>query len=179
MEESLNLDQYSTFVTAKLSELSRRSETEVWAACAAIWSNVFVLAKPGWQRWPYVHDLIGEVLHICLQSAAGRKEPISPGLMRQFSALGDHDFDGEEEGNASDTLRTVIGLIEMLSPVLDGRDAIACAATALERYLERIDHIVAMNLSQAEGRPISVAEAESGLPRHELWLRAISFVKGL
>ena len=138
-----------------------------------------MLAGPGWRRWPYAHDLIEQVLHICLRSAAGRKAPISPILIGQFSALAEHKFEGEEEGSASDDLNTVIDIVEMLAPVLNGRGAIACAETALERYLERVGRILAMDLSKAEGRPVSIAEAANKLPQHELWIRACSFVKGL
>jgi hypothetical protein len=55
----------------KADELLAALPERSWAACAAIWSRVFVLAGPGWKKAPKTTGAMREAFFLAMQRAAG------------------------------------------------------------------------------------------------------------
>jgi hypothetical protein len=158
-------------VSEKVGELSTRPETDAWAACAAVWAHAFVLAGPGWRRWPHLERPTADALVTAiLVTSRGGTAP--PELIASLES-----FDVEDDGSAE--WQYVIDTIAMLLPALTGEDLVSCATTTLTTYLEGTFNIVANQFATLNGRPISQLEASSRVPEDGAWRRAVALVKAL
>ena len=161
----------TTLVDEKVAELATRSEPDAWAACAAVWTRVFVLATPGWRRWPDLGNLIGEALATTLLVVPGAL-PVPPGLIGRLES-----FDIEDDGSAE--WQYAIDVAAMLLSALGGDPLETCATTTLTTYLEGTFTVVANTLATTNGHPISHLEATNRVPESDTWRRAIAFVRAL
>jgi hypothetical protein len=161
----------TSLVREKVAELSTRSEPDAWAACAAVWARAFVLATPGWRRWPDLGNLLGEALGTTLLVVPGAT-PAPPGLIERLES-----FDVEDDGSAE--WQYAIDVAAMLLSALGGDPLPACATATLTTYLEGTFNVVANNLAMANGRPISQLEAVDRVPESDTWRRAVAFVQSL
>jgi hypothetical protein len=163
----------TSLVAKKVGELSTRPAGDTWAACAAVWAHVFVLAGPGWRRWPHVYRTAGDALAAALRTATGGLDPDeAAGLVARLD-----EFDVEDDGSAQ--WQHVIDLISMLLGALSGEDAAACATTTLTTYLEGTFTVIANDLATRDGRPISQLQAADRVPEDERWQRAVALVDAL
>ena len=163
---------FTSLVNQKVGELSTRSETDAWAACAAVWAHVFVLASPGWQRWPQLAGPLGKALLAAMGAVTGGGEPVPAGLIAHLE-----EFDVEDDGSAE--WQYAIDVTAMLLSVLNGEGLVTCATTTLTTYLEGTFNVVANNVAAVAGHPISQLEASSRVPDDEIWRRAVRFVRAL
>jgi hypothetical protein len=163
--------ELTSLVDKKVGELSTRPAEDAWAACAAVWAHVFVLATPGWQRWPAVRRTVGDALLAAVDVATGEQGGAGDVVARLEA------FDVEDDGSAE--WQRVIDIISMLLSALTGDGAIACATTALTTYLEGTFNILANDLATRDGHPISQADASRRIPEDERWQRAVAFVSAL
>jgi hypothetical protein len=160
-------------VEQKCRELSARSTESVWAACASIWGRVFVSAGPGWAKWPDIVSLTSEAFSLAMLRASGATGLPSAGpILSAFK-----DLDLEDDG--SDEWEHVIDLIEMTSAAIGGQDPARCLETTLRTYLEGEINILRVGYAIADGRPISVAQADQRLSQDPVWQRIVDFVMAL
>jgi hypothetical protein len=162
-----------SLVRAKTSELAKRSTTDRWAACASLWARVYVLANPGWTRWPHVHARVRAALPVALARCTGVGMPASHA--QHIVEL--NSFEIEDDGSAE--WQWVIDLLSMLLVALEGQHVDACVETAIRTYLEGTFNVVANQMAEGVGRPISQRDAEARMPRDETWQRTVAFVRSL
>jgi hypothetical protein len=163
----------SSLVLARTSELATRSTTDRWAACASLWARVYVLASPGWTRWPDVHARVRAALPVALARCTGVGLPAS--YAQHIAEL--NSFEIEDDGSAA--WQRVIDLLSMLLVALEGQQVDACVETAIRSYLEGTFNIVANQMAEGAGRPISQRDAEARMPQDETWQQTVAFVRSL
>lgn len=160
-------------VDQKTRDLFTRPESNRWAACAAIWAQVFVLAAPGWKRWPEffgtVWDAFSHAMLRCIEPDAFS----SPELL--IAKL--ESFDIEDDGSAEWEL--TVGLIAMMSAVLDGQDSRVCLQTTIHAYLEGKLNVLRNNYAASAGGVISNDVAMKQLAADPEWRRTVEFIGAL
>jgi hypothetical protein len=67
VEAMLDLEE---LLGGKVTELASRPAIEGWAACAAIWTRLYVLAGPGLRRWPDIAADISNTFLAALRRGA-------------------------------------------------------------------------------------------------------------
>jgi hypothetical protein len=161
------------FIDQKSRDLLTRSESCGWAACAAIWARVFVLASPGWKRWPEFFNTVRDAFSLamlrCIEPSA-----ISP---PELLIVKLESFEIEDDGSAEWQL--VVDLIAMISAALDGQDARVCLQTAIRSYLEGMLNVLRNDYAVAAGGVISHDIAMKQLTADPEWCRAIEFIEAL
>jgi hypothetical protein len=154
-------------------ELLARSPVRAWAACATIWSRIFVLSAPGWRRYTQISEKILDAYSLAMQRSIGISAPPSvESLLSAFEA-----FDIEDDGSAEWSY--TIDLIEMLSAAIGGEDVSACLETALRVYLTEIFNALTRAYAIADGKPISYAEAKTRIADDVTWRRTLDFISAL
>jgi hypothetical protein len=157
----------------KSRELLARSSMIAWAACASIWSRVFVLSGSGWRRAPELFEKMCDAFSLAMQRTVGVSAlPSAESLLSSFEAFSIED-DGSAEWNY------MIDLIEMISAAVGGQDISSCLETALRVYLEGTFNARARVHAVSNGRPISYAEAKSRVANDAEWKRTVDFVMAL
>jgi hypothetical protein len=161
-------------VSQKLERLGRASEFRRGAAVAAILSRHFVLARPGWARWPEWGEPAGDGLRLVTDLLAGL--PFSPGRRR---ALAERlsQFDVEDDG--SDEWQYALDLVSTLIKALEGADLDELLEHTATTYLEGAFTVVANRLADENGGVISQAEADRRVPDTEDWREARAFFDGV
>ena len=163
----------SALVSQKSAELLARPPISAWAACASIWSRVFVLSGPGWAPRPDLLDKMREALSHALQRTVGIGElPSAEPLLADFQT-----FDIEDDGSMAWIY--MVDLIEMLSAPIGGQDIGVCVKTSLRVYLDGVFNSLARGYAVAEGRPIPYSEAKDRIAGEVEWRRTIEFVRSL
>jgi len=160
-------------VTEKSRDLLTRSPICGWAACASVWARVFVLATPGWRRWPHLHASVMEAFTLATHRATTATIPAPPDL----PLLTPERFDIEDDG--SPEWQHVVDLIAMLTTALDGQNLGQCLQTTLRTYLEGTFNILANIHAVTAGGSISHPEAETLLTHDHEWSKAVEFVQAL
>jgi hypothetical protein len=169
----MKTDDITRLVEGKTSELLARTRAEVLAACAAVWARVFVLASPGWARWPHLLPTVREGFMIALSYSIGSQQSATSDLL--ISRL--ESFDIEDDGSTE--WQYVVDLVSMLSAALSGEDLEVCLRTTLYSYLEGTFNVVANELSRTLGRSIAHSDALAQVSASKTWERAVSFVNAL
>ncbi len=106
-------------------ELLERPPVDAWAACASIWSRVFVLSGSGWAREPKLSETMRTAFALAMQRSIGTGAlPSAERHLSAFAAFGLED-DGSAEWNY------MLDLIGMITPVLSGQDVGTCLDAAL------------------------------------------------
>ena len=161
-------------VNAKAAELAQRPPKDAWAALAAIWGRVWVLAGPGWAAWPDARQLVSPVLACALDRAIDhRASPECHAAVDEMEAGADVEDDGSEQW------QHVADLIAMLTDAIREEDPLVSITKGLTWHLEGMFNVLANELAAAQGRPISQLEADAEVPGHERWLATVRFVGGL
>lgn len=161
-----------SLVSQKSHDLLTRSMNFAWAACASIWARVFVLASPGWKRWPEVFETAQNALSLAMLRSAGGT--ISP---PEFLIAKLEGFSIEDDGSAE--WQFVFDLIVMLSAVLDGQDMAVCLETSIRAYLEGMLNVISNNYAVAAGGVISNDVAMERLAADPEWRRVVGFIESL
>jgi hypothetical protein len=160
-------------VDQKTRDLLLRSETSGWAACATVWAQVFVLASPGWKRWPEVFDLVRETFSVallrCIEPSA---IPPSDLLIAKLES-----FDIEDDGTAE--WEFVVDLLAMISAALDGQHVRFCLQNTIRSYLEGMRNVRRNEYAVSAGGVISNDVAMKQLAADTDWRRAVDFIAAL
>lgn len=144
-----------------------------WAACASIWSRVFVLSGPGWMRFPDLFEKMRYAFSLAMQRSVGVGTLPSVDLL--LSAL--EAFDIEDDGSVE--WLYMVDLIVMISAAIAGQEVSACLDTALRSYLDGVFNALVRSYAVADGRPISYSEAKKRLAGDAEWGRAVEFISAL
>jgi hypothetical protein len=157
----------------KLAELLAEASARSWAACAAIWSRVFVLSGPGWERAPETAGAMGEAFSLAMQRAAGMGDFVpNVRLVAELEA-----FDVADDGSAE--WQYMIYLMGMVQMAVRGKDLSDCLSHALQMYLEMSFHMIGRTYGAAVGRPLSWKEAKEVVAADDDWARTVDFVRAL
>lgn len=157
----------------KSRELLDNSTMSAWAACASIWSRIFVLSSPEWARSLELSRIMSEAFSAAMQRSIGVSNTQSIGpLSAALDGIAIED-DGSVEWNY------MIDLIEMLSGAIKGQDASLCLETTLRVYLEGRFNLLARSYAIADGRPISYADAKQRAAGDVEWGKEVDFIKSL
>jgi len=160
-------------VDRKTHDLLTCSERCGWAACAAIWARVFVLASPGWKRWPEFFDTVRDAFSIAMLRCVGPSAISPPELL--IAKL--ESFDIEDDGSAE--WQFAVDLIEMISVTLDGKDVSTCLQSAIRSYLEGTLTVLRNDYAVSVGGIISNDIAMKRLAADPEWCRTVEFVAAL
>jgi hypothetical protein len=160
-------------VSDKMDRLAGRPTSEIWAANAALCARVFVLAAPGWQRWPELKLKALQGFHAMLSHCVDPDTaPASERLL-----VGLESFDIEDDG--SQEWQNVVDLITMLLNVLNDEAPEASLRNAMTTYLDGTFHAIANAAAASLDKPISRAEALRVVERDPTWRAAKEFVLAL
>lgn len=160
-------------VDQKKHDLLTRPDADAWNACAAVWARLFILAGPGWRKWPQYLGPVREALSLALLRCVESDNVPSPGPLVQTLTDFDIEFDGSVEW------RYVLDTLVVLTPVLEGKDVAACLQEALRSYLQGAKNILTNKYAAAAGHSISLPSAREQLAADPEWDRAVGFVMGL
>jgi hypothetical protein len=163
----------SSLVKHKTGELVTRPPVAAWAACASIWAREYVLAAPGWLKWPDARATAGDALAVALARSAGAD--VSATVADVAARLG--AFDVEDDG--SDEWQHVLDVVTMLAGALEDDDLETTVEATLTTYLEGTFTVLANNLAETDGRPISLVDAEERLAGDERWRAAVDLVRAV
>jgi hypothetical protein len=155
----------------KTSELMSRPAVDGWAACASVWARLFVLATPGWAKWPELHAVVSSALSLALARSTGLALPAAD-VVAQLGEL-------EVEDDGSPEWQYVIDIVVMLQTALYDDDLENAVRTTVLTYLEETFTLLSNDLASRAGRPISLTDAEARLAEDERWRRAVDFVRSL
>jgi hypothetical protein len=157
----------------KVAELLAGPPQRSWAACAAIWARVFVLAGPGWKESPETAAAMREAFSLAMLRAAGMDDfvPDEP-LIEKLEA-----FDVEDDG--SDECQSMIDLMGMVQLAVCGRDLADCLRLALQLYLNMSFHLAGRNYGAVLDRPLGLAEIKELVATDPDWARTVDFVRSL
>ena len=157
----------------KADELLAAPPERSWAACAAIWSRVFVLAGPGWKKAPKTTGAMREAFSLAMQRAAGIGDFVpDERLVAELEA-----FDVADDGSAE--WQYMIDLMTMVQMAVRGKDLSDCLRRALQTYLEMSFHIISRTYAAAAGRPLGLTEAKEMIAADADWARVVAFVRAL
>jgi hypothetical protein len=167
-------DEIPKLVSEKLERLGGASNFRRGAAVAAILSRHFVLARPGWARWPEWGEPAAEGLHLVTDQLAGL--PISPGRRR---ALAERlsQFDVEDDG--SDEWQYALDLVSALIKGLEGADLDELLEHTATTYLDGAFTVIANRLADENGGVITQAEAGRRVPDTQDWHEVRAFFDGV
>jgi hypothetical protein len=160
-------------VAQKSRDLFARPESCGWAACAAIWARVFVLASLGWKRWPEFFDTVQDAFSLAMLRCTEPDTISRPELL--IAKL--EGFNIEDDGSGE--WQFVVDLIVMISAALGGQDVGVCLQTALRSYLEGVRNVLANDYATAVGGVIRNDIAMKQLAVDPEWGRAVDFIKAL
>jgi hypothetical protein len=167
-------EQIPQLVAQKLERLGRSSECRRGAAVAAILSRRFVLAGPGWMRWPEWPEAVGNGLRLVTDQLAGL--PLNPDrreeILQRLST-----FDVEDDG--SDEWEHAIDVVSTLIRALEGADLDQLLEHAATTYLDGTFTLIANRLADENGGVISHAEADRRVATTEAWREARAFLDGV
>jgi hypothetical protein len=83
------LPEIREFVSDKARELLERPPVDAWAACASIWSRIFILSGPGWARDAELFETMRTAFSVAMQRSTGVGEPPSTEqILSAFEAFG-------------------------------------------------------------------------------------------
>jgi hypothetical protein len=160
-------------VREKTAEILERPQIEAWAACAAIWSRIYVLSGPGWEDHQGFHELVRSSYSLAIRRAVGPSSFVpNESLIRDLEG-----FDVEDDGSA--TWNYMIDVMEMISPVIGGQDIEICLKTAIRVYLETSFNVRVGDFAIERGRPISYADARTRIVDDPVWIKSVSFLNSL
>jgi hypothetical protein len=170
----VGLDDVRTLARERGGEIARRPSVESWGTVAVIWARLYVLAGPGWYRWPTFRPTVDAALTAALGAAAdgGRSHPQGRDLAAALEG-----FAIEDDG--SDDWQHLIDVVAMLQEVLSGASVETCVEHAIVWYLEGESNVLSNELARSLGRPVSVPEAQTFREADPRWARAIAFVAAL
>jgi hypothetical protein len=160
-------------VSRKTRDLLTRSESCAWTACAAIWARVFVLASPGWKRWPEFFNTMRDAFSLAMLRCIEPGAISPPDLL--IAKL--ESFDIEDDGSAE--WQFVVDLIAMISATLDGQDASVCLQAAIRSYLEGALNVLRNDYAVSAGGVISNNIVMKRLEADPEWHRAVEFIAAL
>jgi hypothetical protein len=159
-------------VDQKAGELAGRPPAEAWAALASLWARLFVLAGSGWSRWPALRASVEAGFVGALERARSGARSSAPALLGPLEA-----FSVEDDGTAE--WQYAIDLVAMLADALRGTELDQCVRNALTWYLEGTFNILANELSDVRGRPVSQTEASAHVGQNDRWHRAVQRIASL
>jgi hypothetical protein len=162
-----------SLINQKSYDLLTRSTSCAWAACAAIWARVFVLASPGWKRWPEFFGTVRDALSLAMLRCTEHGAIAPPELL--IAKL--EGFSVEDDGSAE--WQFVLDLVVMLSAALDGQDVSVCLQTSIRSYLEGMLNVLSNNYAVAAGGVIPHNIAMKQLAADPEWGRTVEFIKAL
>jgi hypothetical protein len=163
----------AAIVDATARQILARSEAQAWAACACIWTRLWVLAGPGWVRWPDAQQGVFDALTVALAQCVGVASASSTELVLvRLEGIAVEDDGSPEWG-------FMLDLVEDLSAVLHGEPVQRCVATTLRTFLEGTFNLLANELAASAGGAISHAEANKRLARSDAWKQTVAFVRSL
>jgi hypothetical protein len=166
--------QIPVLVSQKLARLGGASEFRRGAAVAAVLSRQFVLAGPGWARWPGWAEPAGDGLRAVTDHLTGL--PLGP-QRRQAVLEQLVQFDVKDDGSAE--CQNAIDLVWALIRALEGVDLDQLLEHTVTTYLDGTFKVIANRLVDDNGGPISQAEADRRVPATEDWREARAFLDGL
>lgn len=169
----MNTVDINALVNRKTRDLLSHSETSGWVACATIWARAFVLASPGWKRWPEFFDTMRDALSLAMLRCTQPDVISFPELL----IVKLESFSIEDDGSAE--WEFVVGLIAMISAVLDGKDVGSCLQTALRSYLEGMLNVLRNDYAVSAAGVIANDIAMKRLAVDPEWRGAIEFIKAL
>jgi hypothetical protein len=157
----------------KAAELLAGPPNLSWAACAAIWSRVFVLAGPGWERAPETAGAMREAFSLAMQRASGMGAFVpNEQLVATLEA-----FDVEDDG--SDEWQWMIYLMGIVQIAVRGKALNDCLRQSLESYLEGWFYKIGRIHGAAAGRPLRLTEANEIVAGDADWAGVVAFVRSL
>ena len=157
----------------KSGELQARPPIDRWAACASIWSRLFVLSGPGWMKWPGLAEKMRGAFSLAMQRSIG----VDISLLGSATLAAFESFDIEDDGPSE--WGYMIDMIEIISPVISGVDVNGCLETGLRVYLQAMFNNLARSYAIEAGRPVSIAEVWNRLASDAEWMRVVSFAESL
>jgi hypothetical protein len=158
----------------KANEVSRRPTIEAWGALAVIWARLYVLAGPGWSRWPAFRSTVDAAMTAALGVAAsgGRPHPQGRDLVAALEG-----FPIEDDGSAE--WQHLIDVVAMIQEALGGTSVENCVEHAIVWYLEGESNVLSNELARSQGRTLFLPEAQVSVEAHPRWARATAFVETL
>jgi hypothetical protein len=159
-------------IEEKAAELAARPVVDGWAACAAIWARLFVLAGPGLRRWPDIAAGLSSVFVAALRRGAGIG--VNPEFQIPVSVK---EFHIEDDG--SDEWTYMVDLIGVITPPVEGGGVSECVDVAIQTYIDSMFNSRARAYADEAGGPISVADVNERILSDPAWLRVLNFVKSL
>jgi hypothetical protein len=175
MRQDTTTTDTAAIVDATARQILARSEAQAWAACASIWARLWVLAGPGWVRWPDAQQRVLEALTLALAQCVGIPSPSasSAELVRiRLEGIAVEDDGSPEWG-------FMLDLVEDLLAVLHGEPVQRCLATTLRTFLEGMFNLLAGELAASADGTISHAEAKARLVHNDAWKQTVAFVQSL
>jgi hypothetical protein len=163
----------AAIVDATARQILARSQARAWAACACIWARLWVLAGPGWVRWPDAQQRVFAGLTLALAQCVGVPSASSTELVLIRLEGIAIDDDGSPEWGF------MLDLVEDLLAVLHGEPVQRCVATTLRTFLEGMFNVLANELAASAGGTISQAEATKRLAHNDAWKQTVAFVQSL
>jgi hypothetical protein len=165
----------AAIVDAAARQILARSEAQAWAVCACIWARLWVLAGPGWVRWPDAQRRVLEALTLALAQCVGVPSP--SGSSAELVLIGLEGLAVEDDG--SPEWGFMLDLVEDLLAVLHGEPVQRCIATTLRTFLEGMFNLLANQLAASAGGTISHTEANKRLAHNDAWKQTVAFVQSL
>jgi hypothetical protein len=162
-----------TLVQTKARDLLARSTSDAWAACAAVWARLYVLAARDWARWPDVARTVLDAFSL----AMGRSAGVPAASSAELILVKLDGFAIEDDGSAE--WQFVVDLIAMLSTALHDQELKSCLMTTLSTYLEGTFNVLGNKMAVEDGRSIPHSEVKMRLAQDEAWRRAVEFVRSL
>jgi hypothetical protein len=159
-------------IEEKAAELATRPAVDRWAACAAIWARLYVLAGPGLRRWPDIAADLSKVFVAVLRR--GADIDVDPAFQIPVAIK---EFHIEDDG--SDEWTYMVDLIGVMTPPAEGSDVGECVDVAIQTYIDSMLNSRARAYADETGRPISMAAVNERVVSDPDWLRVLDFVKSL
>jgi len=166
-------DEIPKLVSRKLKRLGG-SDDRRGAAVAAILHRHFVLAEPGWERWPAWAEAASDGLRAVTDQLAG-----SPGSPDDRQALAAQLGQYAVLDDGSDEWQHALDLTSALIKALEGADLDELLEHTATTYLEGTFNVVANHLADEAGGVISQAEADQRVWDTDAWRQALAFFDGV
>jgi hypothetical protein len=167
-------DEIPQLVADVVARLGQAPEARRNAGVGAILERWFVLAGPGWARWPDWGETAAEGLEVVTARLAGvQVEDARRAAIRSRLDA----FDIEDDG--SDEWQYAVDLISTLDRALAGAALPELLEYAVTAYAEGTYTTIANALADANGGVTTQATANRDVPRTDEWRRARAFLDGL
>ena len=160
-------------VATAVNRLRDRRVEDQWAACAKLWTQLWVLGSAGWAKWPETARRVFDGLQLALTRAGGLPDERSAELV----LLGLETIDVEDDG--SPEWQYMIDLSAVLTEALGNRDSHEAVEVTIRTYLEGAFNVLANDVAVQSGKAVSQSVAVEAIARNATWDGAVALVNAL